>query len=364
MSDLLKRAKAEGTPLIDGDQVTFLWQGDDPPKLIADFSDWDWGASGPIILNEVKPPSGDPIALPESGSRIWTHTLTLPPDAYIEYAYITDDGRIRDPYNSRLITNGMGKMNHYFTMPEAQHTRLVKRRRGIPKGKVTYHKVEGGFAVVFSPRATWLYQPPTDDPVPLLIVLDGGDYVHRAKLPVIVDNLIAAGEMAPIAMAMPHHGGRARFVEYMCSDATIAFLARDVIPYAARHLNLIDIESSPGSYGILGASMGGLMALYSGMRLPDVFGTVISQSGAFGFDMRGHEAIIYEVIRNGERRPLNIWMDVGRYEWLLTANRRMRALLVSQGYDPHYREYNGGHNYTIWRDEVVLALKAMFPKKA
>jgi enterochelin esterase family protein len=102
------------------------------------------------------------------------------------------------------------------------------------------------------------------------------------------------------------------------------------------------------------------MALYSGLRLPTIFGKVISQSGAFGFDMEGSESVIYDLVRGYEQRPTKIWMDVGRYEWLLTANRKMHGLLDAQGYAPIYREYSGGHNYTSWRNEVVLALEAMF----
>jgi enterochelin esterase family protein len=159
---------------------------------------------------------------------------------------------------------------------------------------------------------------------------------------------------------MPQHGGQARFVEYMCSDSTLGFLIRDVLPLAAEHLHLLPLEENSGAYGILGASMGGLMALYSGLRLPDVFGKVISQSGAFGFDLESSESVIYDLVRNYEQRPIKIWMDVGRYEWLLPMNRKMHGLLDAQGYTPIYREYSGGHNYTSWRNEVVLALEALF----
>ena len=153
---------------------------------------------------------------------------------------------------------------------------------------------------------------------------------------------------------------KARFVEYMCNDSTLGFLIRDVLPLAAEHLHLLPLEENPGTYGILGASMGGLMALFSGIRLPDIFGKVISQSGAFGFDLEGSESVIYDLVRNCEQRPIKIWMDVGRYEWLLPMNRKMHGLLDAQGYSPVYHEYSGGHNYTSWRNEVVSALEAMF----
>src|SRR6185295_19694004 len=198
-------------------------------------------------------------------------------------------------------------------------------------------------------RPVYLYHPPTNEPVPLLMVLDGKDYATRAKLPIIVDNLIAQKRIRPIALAMPQHGGQARFIEYMCSDTTVSFLTRDVLALALEHLHILPIEENPGAYGILGASMGGLMALYSGLRLPEVFGKVISQSGAFGFDLMGNETVIYDLVRLYERRPIKIWMDVGLYEWLLPMNRKMRGVLDAHGYAPIYREYSGGHNYTSWR---------------
>ncbi len=345
MSDLLVRAHAEGTPLIDGDSAVFVWEGETAPNLYSDATGWG---------------KDDGISLTETAPGLWTHSLEFLPDTYMEYAYINAEGRWRDPFNKRLISNGMGKKNHWFGMPAMRHTDLTLRKRGVARGLVTEHKITAGILVADVQRSVYLYHPPTNEPVPLLVVLDGKDYATRAKLPIIVDNLIAQKRMRPIALAMPQNGGQARFVEYLCSDSTLGFLIRDVLPLAAEHLHLQSIEETPGAYGILGASMGGLMALYSGLRLPDIFGKVISQSGAFGFDLEGSESVIYDLVRNIEQRPVKIWMDVGRYEWLLSVNRKMLGLLNAQGYAPIYREYSGGHNYTSWRNEVVSALETMF----
>jgi enterochelin esterase-like enzyme len=347
MHNLLKRAEKEGTPLIDGDSATFVWSGKQAPRLQGDFNNWEW-------------PLGDVVMLQEAAPEVWIHSMKLPRDTYMEYTYMRRDERLTDPYNSRLITNGMGKMNHYFSMPEAKHTALVKRKRNVPAGKVTRHVITGTNAIATKKRLVYLYQPPTDEPCPLLVVLDGKDYVTRAKIAPIVDNLIAQKRIRPIAMALPQHGDAARLVEYMCSDATLGFLILNVLPLAKQHLNLLDIAKNPGACGILGASMGGLMALYAGLRLPEVFGKVISQSGAFGFDLMGKNDLIHDLAQHYERRSIQVWMDVGRYEGLLDANRRMRDLLQMKGYQPVYREYNGGHNYTSWRDELEYGLEAAF----
>ncbi|MBU1752106.1 MAG: esterase family protein, partial [Chloroflexi bacterium] len=126
---------------------------------------------------------------------------------------------------------------------------------------------------------------------------------------------------------------------------------------AQAHLPLLDVQTHPGAYGVLGASMGGLMALYMGLRAPHVFGYVLSQSGAF--TMMGRDLVVYDLVRDGPVRPIRIWMDVGRYEWLLPTNQHMHALLEAKGYDVTYREYNGGHNYSSWRDDVWRGLELL-----
>jgi enterochelin esterase family protein len=196
--------------------------------------------------------------------------------------------------------------------------------------------------------------------VSLLVVLDGRDYRTRAKLPIIVDNLIAQKRIRPIALALVQHGGQARFIEYMCNDATLGFLLREVLPLAQAQLNLLDIQKQPGAYGILGASMGGLIALYTGLRAPQIFGQVLSQSGAFGFGLPNMDSVIFDLIRLMPAPPIRVWLDVGRYEFLFQANQRMRDLLTERNYRFDYREYNGGHNYTAWRDDVAHGLVALF----
>jgi enterochelin esterase-like enzyme len=113
---------------------------------------------------------------------------------------------------------------------------------------------------------------------------------------------------------------------------------------------------------VLGASMGGLISLYTALRLPETFGRVLSQSGAFGLDVSGRDLIIFDLIRRQEQAlSTRIWMDVGRYEFLHPFNERMRDLLMHKGYDLAYRAYNGGHNYTSWRNNVWRGLEWLFP---
>jgi enterochelin esterase-like enzyme len=353
--DLLKRAKREGNPLIDGETVTFAWKGKHPPYLLGDFNFWNIFDSG--------------YAEFERGSKkIWTYTTQIPADAYIEYVYFKDledrDSRLLDPLNKKCkVSNGMKKYNNYFNMPQAEHTKLIHVKEGIPRGTLSKHKLKAPAQLfVGKKRALWLYRPPTDAEVPLLVVFDGKQYLKRARITHIVDNLIAAGRIQPIALALIDNAGWSRLGEYHSSEGMLLTIMEGILPVAQKVLNLISTDQQPGAYGVLGASMGGLMALYTGLRLPKLFGHVITQSGTFMFDYPNAEshALVDLLLKALPRHDLKIWQDVGRYEWLIDKNREMRARLESRGYDVTYREFNGGHNYIAWRDMLPEALEIMF----
>jgi enterochelin esterase family protein len=299
--------------------------------------------------------------LTQTTPGVWTHTLTLPRDAYLEYAFWQDGQRFPDPLNPNTVPDGIGHRNSYFYMPQAAPTPLTRRQRGVPQGSLTRLLVEPGLWVAGGRRMVELYQPPASEPCPLLVVLDGQDYRAQGKIVPIVDNLIAQQRIAPLALALVHHGRQARVVEYACSEATLTFLTGHVVPLAQDNLSLIDPQAHPGAYGILGASMGGVMALFAGLRAPDLFGHVFSQSGAFA--LGGAEPALWDLIRYGPVLPLRIWLDAGRYEGLVEPNRRLRKLLVERDYEVTYREHNGGHNYSSWRDGLWRGLEYLFPAK-
>jgi enterochelin esterase-like enzyme len=343
---ILERISTEHTPLIDENTVTFVWHGRRAPILVGDFTGWD----------EEKP-----IKLTKSDRDLWTYQHNFPPDAYIEYGFLRGKESVEDPYNPRRTSNGFGGYNHYFSMAEYKSNNLVKNRSEIPHGTIRQFDLPTDYFISGKKRKVFLYKPPYEKNVPLVVVWDGQDYLKRVRLNIIVDNMIAEQRIQPIAMALVSNGGqRSRMSEYACNDATLGFLMTEVMPLAARELNLIDTHSFPGEFGVLGASMGGLMAIYTGARIPKVFGKVLSQSGAFSwgdFDM-----VVFDLLNHPEERALRIWMDVGIYDLtgLLESNQKMRNLLMEHKYRFTYHEYHAGHNYPAWRDDVWKGLEALY----
>lgn len=366
---IVQRAREYGNPVIQDNRATFIWEGDSAPRLISDLTDWD---EHPKPFKRIMSTASSPLTSSRgafgrtslqraTGKTIWACSLTVPRDAYIEYAFYdhATQGRFLDPWNSHSVNNGVGGRNNFFYMPETMPSPFSMRRADVPIGALTRHRVDTRYMQDYGERDVYLYKPATRGPFPLLIVYDGPDYLNRGRLATIVDNLIADKRIRPIAMAFLQNGRSRRNVEYLCSDATISWLDHEILPLARERLKLVDLHEQPGAYGVLGASSGGLMSMYTGLRMPEIFGRVLCQSGAFAID--GRDSAVMDLARHGHAPGINIWMDVGRLDELLEDNRRMSGLLHEKHYNVTYREFSGGHNYTAWRDDLWRGLEEMFP---
>jgi enterochelin esterase family protein len=338
------KAQKQVNPIIDGETVTITWSGNTPPHLISDLHGWE---ENPQPLTELK-------------KGVWAISFSLPLNAYLEYAFYepASKARIPDPLNSKSVYNGVGGHNQFFYMPAAQPTPYIKLPDGGLRGKVTRHTVPARFVTTSNSRRIYLYHPPVTQAVPLLVVYDGLDYFRRGRLTEIVDNLIAARRISPVAVAFCQNAGPARMVEYGCAEPTLGFLLSQVLPLASSEIHLVDLEKQPGAHAVMGASMGGLMSVFTALNMPQVFGKAISQAGAF--ELWEHETMAMKMVRYFPRPPVKLWLDCGTLDFLLPANRKMNALLLEKGYDVTYQESGGAHNYTTWRNSCARALEVMF----
>jgi enterochelin esterase-like enzyme len=342
--NLLETVKKQGNPIIQGNRVTFVWEGESAPQLISDLHGWE----------------ENPQALAQTQKGVWSLSFDLAPNAYLEYAFYDPQSKKRfpDPFNRKSVYNGVGGHNHFVYMPGAAPTPFTRPPTDGLRGKVTRHSVEAEYVTVSKQRRIYLYHPPVKTAVPLLAVYDGLDYFRRGKLTEIVDNLIAAKRIRPLAIAFLQNGGKARMVEYGCSEATLGFLMSGVLPLASQEIKLLDFEKHPGVHGIMGASMGGLMSIYTAMSLPEVFGKALSQAGAF--EVWEHESTVMQMVRHFPKQDIKLWLDCGGMDFLLEANRSMAALLKEKDYAVTYHENGGAHNYSTWRDSCVGGLEVLF----
>ena len=240
----------------------------------------------------------------------------------------------------------------------------TKERTDVPKGKVESFTIQDN--QYQRRRKVWVYTPPgynakATEPYRLLLSFDGEDYISDIPAPVILDNLLAAGKIHPTVQVMIDNS-EDRLGDLANHRKFADFLARDLLPWAQKNF---PVTREAGNTTVCGYSAGGLAAAYVAFRYPNLFGNVLSQSGAF---WRGNEGGTEQLewltaqYKNAPKMNVRFYLEVGANETGRTAggpifietNRRLRDVLRAKGYDVKYLEApNASHNAEHWRAQLA-----------
>ncbi|MEV2216024.1 enterochelin esterase [Streptomyces sp. NPDC050997] len=366
--------RRRGTPITASDPlgsadhlaVTFLWRGTPATRAVQ------------VLPNKLGDP-GDPDGnLMENvpGTDVWHWTVRLRHDWRGTYDFHVDEGdgpdpgtpaywrwlrtrRRTDPFNSRTLPHRWESTPvSYAELPAAPSAVDWEPRPHVPRGTVTAHEVVS--ARLGGRRRVWLYRPPltTGDPakLPVLVLLDGEHWQPRLGLSHLLDNLIADRRIPPVAAVLPEAVDEAtRWAELACRPEYVAFLADELLPWAADRMPLTD---DPAHTVIAGQSLGGLTAAYAAVAAPHRFGNVLVQSGSFWWPVGPDTEWLTRVIAGLPGLPVRFRLSFGEQEWVaLPAARRLRDTLAALDcHDVSYREFNGGHDYLCWRTELADGL--------
>jgi len=378
----------KGAPLIEpagtdaGEvSVTFLFRGSEETRnvvLMADSGLW-----GDIPSNRM-----ERLGM----SDVWFLTRRFRNDARFTYSYSENDAMIPirgiedagewlkrsagwqpDPLNPNRFPAYPRPLS-VVELPGAPAQPWVAERPEVPKGRVQTHKVNS--AVLDNERTVWVYTPPgygkTAVPCGFLILFDGGAYAGWVPTPTILDNLIFEKRIPPLVAALVSHPGlAARNSELSCSVEFTEFLTEEFLPWLRKSYI---VTEDPRLTVIGGSSNGGLGAAFAAFRHPEIFGNVLSQSGAFMFSPPEDPEPEWLVrqFAVSPRLPVRFHLDCGLMEGfpaagdsidILSANRNMRDVLQAKGYWVDYQEFNGGHEYLNWRGTLADGLIALLGGK-
>ncbi len=331
--------KAERSPIVEDEQVTFVYRGKAKRvEAVGDFTSW---ASRRLMLREL------------AGTDVKYLTMKFQRDARVEYKFIADGEWTGDSLNDNKLDNGVGGFNNFFTMPGYRPSAPVDAKAAL---RGTMEKLEApAGALAGGKRKLQIYLPPSyardaGARFPVLYLQDGSEYVTRARAAVVADNLIAQGTVAPFIIVFVDPVDR--FKEYWAHDGLADFMAKELVPFVdARYRT----RASREGRALMGASLGGVISVWTAIRHPNVFARVAGQSSAFQIDDERVVTALAALEPMPQARPLKFYFDVGLLEPIWKVNRRVRVLLAGKGYPVAYAEAAAGHNWTSWRDQLAQA---------
>jgi enterochelin esterase-like enzyme len=321
-----------GTPLIEGLTVHFLYYDPRAHHVAVTGEFTDWGRTG--VMMPLTP-------LRQTG--LFHRTLDLEGLARLEYMLVVDGRVIADPFCSTTVDNGIGGQNSYFVIGDFREPPELSWVPTIPHGRVEEFDFES--RLLGNRRRIHVYLPPDYDEddarrFPTLYVHDGGQYLHRGRLPTVLDNLIFSREIGPLIAIMIDPVVRGR--EYRASETYATFLESELLPHVERRYRTL---AQREARGVMGASLGGLISFYVALSRPHLFSRVGGQSSALHLE----EAMITTLLSNF-RASTAFYLDVGKYEpRYLPAHGRIVALLNAVGCPCLFQQLAGGHNWTSWR---------------
>lgn len=312
------------------------------------------------------------LSMIKGENGLWTLSIgPLEPEIY-HYQFDIDGAKVSDTKNqspypwlenkSELIIPGSPSLLH----------ELADVPHGVLHDHI-YHSTS-----INGPNQVRVYTPPGYDPkddkeYPVLFLLHGfGEKVSFwsdfGKINLITDNLIFQNKVVEPIIVMPNGDpveeayykfftsqvdGNAWMVENM--EKLDEDLHQDLIPFLHAHYN---IKSDKASMAISGSSMGGIQAVLLGIKNAPEFGWVIGMSTSLDvppFGLENKEAI----------NSLHLFqLNIGENDsWGITQSNKVHMWLTENNIKHKYEVSKGGHDWDIWRKNMIELLPKLFRGK-
>ena len=212
----------------------------------------------------------------------------------------------------------------------------------------------------------------------LILAFDGFQHLQGDSLNLALDSLAATGRTGPfVAVLVDDSVFAVRNGDLANQSKMVTFIGKQLMPWVRKNWN---VTTDPHRSIILGSSGGGLEAAYVALERPDLFGNVLSQSGAFWRGPEGESEPfewLTDQYRKAPKKDIRFVLDVGAMETMhvlggagptmVDATRRLRDVLLAKQYEVIYTEVpNGHHDPRDWEPRLpydLVAITKGWPKR-
>ncbi len=317
-----------------------------------------------------------PLPLKKGDDGVWTLT-TAPLQAAVHMYSLTVDGvAILDPLNPSVDRNFVFLTNKVRVFkPTPQPWDVTD----VPHGVVHHHMYRSGIILGLKDGMEdfYVYTPPGYDAAgarryPVLYLLHGwsslaDSWLEGGQANLILDNLLAKGEVRPMVVVMPQGYGDMSFVlkgfDQWNDEAKIAnnlglfsdALLTEIMPQVESGYR---VRANREDRAIAGLSMGGGESLVIGLNHPDKFAWIGGFSSAVIYG--SFDGVFPDLGSGRGQRPDLLWVSCGTGDELIAAHRKFVAWLKAKGADPTVIETTGIHNWPVWRDNLIHFAPLLF----
>ncbi len=316
-----------------------------------------------------------PLPLKKGDDGVWSLT-TAPLQAAVHMYSLTVDGvGILDPLNPSIERNLVFLTNEVRVYkPTPQPWDMTD----VPHGVVHHHLYRSGIILGLKDQMEdfYVYTPPGYDAAgtrryPVLYLLHGWSsladaWLESGQANLILDNLLAKGDVRPMVVVMPQGYGDMSFVlkgfgqwndETKIANNLGLFsnaLLTEIMPQVETGYRVLATREDRA---IAGLSMGGGESLVIGLNHPDKFAWVGGFSSAVKYaNFDG----VFPDLGSSRRRPNLLWIACGTEDELIAAHRKFVTWLKAKGADPTVIETAGIHNWPVWRDNLIHFAPLLF----
>ncbi|MFJ7332957.1 alpha/beta hydrolase-fold protein [Streptomyces sp. NPDC101116] len=318
-----------------GWRTLFLWRG--PSPVTVEFESW----SEPVPLRRW------------ACSDCWYAEVRLPARLRVTYRFVAGEASYADPFNP----DGAGGDRSVAATPDAP--------------KQPHWPLLGADAVLPVPRARlrWASERlggrrtvrihPAGGGGPVVLLLDGDDWLYLHPAVTAFDSAVAAGELPPVTLVFLPAKDRA--AEFTCRPELWEAVRDELLPLVAES----EVPADPERLVVAGQSLGGLSAVYAALEFPGLVSRVACQSGSFWWTRDASTSsdplggpvggAIADRLREGaDLSGLRVAFDVGEHETRMLPHCGLVESLAEQaGAAVRVSRSASGHDRAGWRHALL-----------
>jgi enterochelin esterase family protein len=304
-----------------------------------------------FFVDSMDPATKEPMT--KNAEGVWSVTVgPVAPGIYI-YSFTVDGMTIADPINPQIKLRARTSAS---LLEVPAKTPALWELRDVPHGtiEIQYHKAA---SLNNEPRQAWVYKPPGYDrsrkKYPVLYLLHGSNdtpagwtMVGRAHY--IMDNLIAEKKAREMIIVMPFgHAVEFGGPEQSQNNAKMQeYLLNDLAPMIENNYR---VAKGRDNRAIVGLSMGGGQAMEIGLTHLDQFSAVGAFSSAIPRDFETRFSSILKNPDDTNKKLKLFWIGCGVQDPAIRGSRNLSELLNKNQIHHTFRETEGRHTYTVWR---------------